>query len=96
MKVKAIDKNRLVIQHAVVAVHRKDPRRDVTSATTANRGRTENKRGGHRDKRKQDARSRHTSLITLTLTVGRMERRGGGGGAECCKTKPYWKSSLVL
>lgn len=90
MKVKAIDKNQLVIQHTVVAVHRKDPRRAVTSATTANRGRTENKRGGHRDKRKQDARSRHTSLITLTLTAGRM------GGAERCKTKPYWKSSLVL
>lgn len=35
-------------------------------------------RGGHRDKRKQDARSRHTSLITLTLTAGRM---GGGQSA---------------
>lgn len=44
--------------------------------------------GGMKDK--QHSGSRSTGLITLTLTGGPSE------SVECCKTNPYWKSSLVL
>lgn len=52
-----------------------------------------------RQRKQRAGKQAHTGLITLTLTGGRMEggrMDGGREGAECCKTNPYWKSSLVL
>lgn len=46
------------------------------------------------EEKKNLRENRPTSLITLTLTGGRMDR-GRKDGTECCETKPYWKSSLV-
>lgn len=86
---RGIDK---VNQHTA-EVHRKEPQHGITSAVTAKRGRwvTQKRKSEQRDRTmKKTACRKHAHKPNHINTDLRKE------GAECCKTNPYWKSSLVL
>lgn len=72
-------------------VRRKEPQHGSYNRKQRERGK----------KKKRDRETKKTACGKQAHKLNHINtdwRKDGGGkqGAECCKTKPYWKSSLVL